>query len=137
MFALLIVVAVLIAATAYGLWDKKRTGKIAETQMKNPRNILTASDLGSELGELATLVQFFGAFCAPCKTTRGILSSAITQFPKIKHIEIDAESHLDLVRRLHINQTPTTIILNSRGEEFARAVGAPRKDQVITALQKI
>ena len=137
MFALLIVVAVVIAATAYGLWDKKRTGKIAETQMKNPRNILTASDLGSQLGELATLVQFSSSFCAPCKTTRGILSSAIAQFPKIKHIEIDAESHLDLVRRLHINQTPTTIFLNSRGEEFARAVGAPRKDQVITALQRI
>jgi len=52
----------------------------------------------------------------------------------IKHIEIDAEANLDLVRTLDIRSTPTTLILDSRGIEVGRAVGAPKREQVATAL---
>jgi thioredoxin-related protein len=50
---------------------------------------------------------------------------------------VDAESNLELVRRLDIRQTPTTIFLNAYGKEIARAVGAPKRDQVIYALERI
>jgi thioredoxin-related protein len=65
------------------------------------------------------------------------LSTVIAHYPKIKHVEVDAESNLELVRRLDIRQTPTTLFLNSEGREIARAVGAPKRDQVINALSKI
>ena len=61
----------------------------------------------------------------------------ISHYPKIKHIEVDAESNLDLVRRLDIRQTPTTLFLNPAGQEIARAVGAPKRDQVFEALARI
>jgi thioredoxin-related protein len=55
----------------------------------------------------------------------------------VKHIQIDAESHLELVRRLDIRSTPTTIFLNREGVEVGRAAGTPKRDQVITALAVI
>ncbi len=131
----LIIVAVLALATGYGLVDRKRAGKIKAKA--DSRHSIAAHEIGSELGEAATVLQFSSAFCTPCRTTRSTLSSVIAHFPKIKHVEIDAENNLALVRRLDIRQTPTTLFLNSAGREIARAVGAPKRDQVISALERI
>ena len=54
--------------------------------------------------------------------------------PGVAHIEVDAEEHLDLVRRLGVTRTPTTIIIDSHGHEITRAAGAPTKQQVMAAL---
>lgn len=131
----LLVVIVLLVACAYGIVDRKRSGKIKSK--KDSRNEIAAHEIGSEFGERATVLQFSSAFCAPCRATRSILSSVISHYPKIKHIEVDAEANLQLVRRLDIRQTPTTLFLNSAGKEIARAVGAPKRDQVIYALEQI
>ena len=57
--------------------------------------------------------------------------------PSVKHVEIDAESNLELVRKLNIISTPTTIFLDRTGKEVARAVGAPKRDQVINAIDQL
>jgi thiol-disulfide isomerase/thioredoxin len=88
----------------------------------------------AQLGEKATLVQFSSAFCAPCRATRRTLSEVTELVPGVEHLEVDAEHHLELVRRLGILRTPTTLVLDAAGNEVTRAVGAPRKEQVIAAL---
>jgi thiol-disulfide isomerase/thioredoxin len=88
----------------------------------------------AERGERATLVQFSSAFCAPCRTTRRILADVAEAVPGVVHVEIDAEHHLDAVRRLGILRTPTTLVLDAAGDELVRAAGAPRKEQVMAAL---
>jgi hypothetical protein len=93
-----------------------------------------AAAAGTELGERATLVQFSSAFCAPCRATRRVLSDVAGGVPGVVHLEIDAEHHLDVVRRLGILRTPTTLVLDPRGREVARAAGAPRKEQVLAAI---
>ncbi len=87
-----------------------------------------------QAGERATLVQFSSAFCAPCRATRRILSDVAEVVPGVVHVEIDAEAHLDLVRALDVVRTPTTLVLDAAGVERSRAVGAPRKEQVLAAL---
>ncbi len=49
-------------------------------------------------------------------------------------IEIDAESQLDLVRRLDVLNTPTVFVLDRDGRVVRRASGQPRKADVIAAL---
>jgi thiol-disulfide isomerase/thioredoxin len=87
-----------------------------------------------DLGDRATFVQFSSAFCAPCRATRRILEDVVAVTPGVTHIEIDAEHHLDLVRRLGILRTPTTLVLDDVGTEVTRAAGAPTKAQVLAAL---
>jgi len=55
----------------------------------------------------------------------------------VKHVQIDAESHLELVRELDIRSTPTTIFINKDGIEVGRAAGTPKRDQVLAALAAI
>jgi len=135
MNSILIVGAVLILALAFGFVDRKRSGRV--NNKEDLRHQVSSQEIGSELGEVATVLQFSSAFCTPCRATRSTLSSVIAHYPKIKHVEVDAESKLDLVRRLDIRQTPTTLFLNSAGREIARAVGAPKRDQVVNALERI
>ncbi|WP_104634742.1 thioredoxin family protein [Streptomyces sp. MH60] len=95
---------------------------------------LDAADLGAELGARATLVQFSSAFCAPCRATRRVLGEVAGLVPGVAHVEIDAEGHLELVRALDVLKTPTVLVLDADGRVVRRAVGQPRRADVIAAL---
>jgi thiol-disulfide isomerase/thioredoxin len=97
---------------------------------------LTAADLGAALGERATLLQFSSAFCAPCRATRRILAEVAGMVDGVRHIEVDAEAELGLVRRLGILRTPTVLVLDGTGTIVTRASGQPRKPDVIAAIGK-
>ena len=129
------ILIVLGVTSAYGLWYQRSRGKI--TVKPVPDKGLTASVIGGELGSRATLVQFSSAFCTPCRATRTLLEHVVTDLYDVRHVEIDAETNLELVRKLDIRSTPTTLILNSQGIEVGRAVGAPKRDQVLAALAAI
>jgi thiol-disulfide isomerase/thioredoxin len=100
----------------------------------SPGPLITGAELGLPLGERATLVQFSTAFCAPCRATRQILTEVAGMTEGVAHVEIDAESHLDLVRRLDIRRTPTVLVVGPDGRIAKRASGQPRKADVIAAL---
>jgi len=127
---------VLALASAYGIWYRLSRGAI-RTNKAVPGHRLTAATLGEELGSRATMVQFSSAFCAPCKATHALLSQMVIPMEDVKHVHIDAESHLELVRELDIRSTPTTIFLNREGIEVGRAAGTPKREQVIAALNAI
>ncbi len=97
-------------------------------------SVLAGTPWADQLGERATLLQFSSAFCAPCRATRRILGDVASASPGVVHVEVDAEHHLDVVRRLGILRTPTTLVLDDRGHEVTRATGAPTKQQVFSAL---
>jgi thiol-disulfide isomerase/thioredoxin len=144
-----VLVVVLVAATAFGLFRAARDGRFRGTHPVRGADpgqtgaadtpsvsVLDGADLEHELGERATLLQFSSAFCAPCRATRRVLSEVVDVVPGVVHVEVDAEHHLDLVRRLGILRTPTTLILDSHGREVSRAAGAPAKDAVLATLAR-
>ena len=139
--------AALALATAIGLLYRARNGALrpAGPAAGGPAGAgsgpggsgLTTADLGAPLGARATLVQFSTAFCAPCRATRQVLADVATMTDGIAHVEIDAESHLDLVRRLGVRRTPTVLVLGPDGRIARRASGQPRKADVIAALGEV
>ncbi|MFH9012125.1 thioredoxin family protein [Streptomyces sp. NPDC017943] len=133
MTGLVVCVAVLAAASALGVLHRRRSGRV-RVRGRDDGKRLDAADLGAQLGERATLVQFSSAFCAPCRATRRVLGEVAGLVPGVAHVEIDAEAHLDLVRRLDVLKTPTVLVLDAGGRVVRRAVGQPRKADVIAAL---
>src|ERR671937_307943 len=97
MTGLVVCVAVLVVASAYGVLHKRRSGRV-RVRGRDDGKRLGVAELGGELGERATLVQFSSAFCAPCRATRRVLTEVAGMVEGVNHVEIDAESHLDLVR---------------------------------------
>ncbi|WP_327693057.1 thioredoxin family protein [Streptomyces sp. NBC_00459] len=133
MTGIVMCVAVLAAASAFGVLHRRRSGRV-RVRVRDDGKRLGAAELGENLGERATLVQFSSAFCAPCRATRRILGEVAGLVPGVTHVEIDAEAHLDLVRRLDILKTPTVLVLDADGRIVRRATGQPRKEEVIAAL---
>jgi len=137
-----VVVVALVLATAFGLFRAFTDGRFrgthrvrgAEAATEAPLSVLHGADLEHDLGERATLLQFSSAFCAPCRATRRVLTDVAAVVPGVEHIEVDAEHHLELVRRLGVLRTPTTLVLDQHGQEVTRAMGALRKEQVLAAL---
>jgi thiol-disulfide isomerase/thioredoxin len=141
---LIALAAALLVATVLGVALRRRAGRFrpgsARTAVKPSQaesGVLTEADLGGGLGARATLVQFSTAFCAPCRPTRQILAQVAGMVDGVTHVEIDAASRLDLVRRLRINSTPTILVLGPDGTIVTRAVGLPRKADVIAALGSV
>ncbi|TYC14282.1 thioredoxin family protein [Actinomadura syzygii] len=136
MTGLWIAVAVLAAATVFGLVRRRRDGVLRAQRGSGDAvaDTLGPDELGAELGEKATLLQFSSAFCAPCRATRRVLGEVAEMVDGVAHVELDAESHLDLVRRLNVIRTPTVLVLDGAGRVVRRAAGAPRKPEVIAAL---
>lgn len=143
-----IAVIAVVAALGFGLFRLFTDGRFRGTKELHVTQEVHAPEphawdavtdaLGeTELGERATLVQFSSAFCAPCRATRRILGEVAEIVPGVVHLEVDAEHHLDLVRRLDILRTPTTLVIDGAGNEIARATGAPRKEQVLSAISAV
>ena len=129
------ILIVLTLASAYGFWYQRTRGKVKVKNAK--KGAISASDIGSELGSRVTLVQFSSAFCTPCRATRALLTDITADLDDVKHVDIDAEKNLDLVRRLDIRSTPTTLVLDKSGVEVGRAVGAPKRAEVLATLSSI
>ncbi|NBE99765.1 thioredoxin family protein [Nonomuraea sp. KC401] len=130
MSGLWVALATLALGTVIGVVHLRRRGRVRDVGGER----LTGADLREELGERVTLVQFSTAFCQPCRATRRILSDVSTLVPGVRHVEIDAESRLDLVRRLNIMRTPTVLVLDAAGAVVKRASGRPRKADVLAAI---
>jgi thiol-disulfide isomerase/thioredoxin len=130
---LILLLSLLAFLFVLGYWQRIRNGKFRKV---NGRSI-SEVELNQKLGRKATLVQFSTTFCSECRTAKAIVRDVVKDFKDITYVEVDAESNLDLVRRVDIRSTPTTIFLNSKGFEIARAKGAPKRDQLIKAIKAI
>ena len=131
----LAIALILALASIYGLWYQAKSGKIKGSKAKSPS--LSSEDIGAELGRRVTLLQFSSAFCTPCRATRVLLADISSGLDGVKHIDIDAEDNLELVRRLDIRTTPTTLLLDKYGIEVGSAVGAPKRREVLASLAAI
>lgn len=140
-----VIVVAVAAALGFGLWRAWSDGRFrgthrvrggAEAVPQEP-SVLDGVAIEHTLGERATLLQFSSAFCAPCRATRRVLTEVADLVDGVAHVEIDAEHHLELVRRLGIMRTPTTLVLDAGGRETTRAQGAPTKQQVLAALGQL
>ena len=123
----------LLLTAALAVWHRRRDGRLRTASTSGAGEDLRPLVPGSP-GERATLLQFSSAFCAPCRATRRILAEVAEVVPGVAHVEVDAESHLELVRRLGVLKTPTTLVLDARGREVLRASGQPKKADVLHAL---
>lgn len=140
-----VLVGAVLAATAIGGWRLLVDGRFRGTRRVRGTDpsagtvgaasgLLAGTPYADRLGERATLLQFSSAFCAPCRTTRRVLADVAGAVPGVAHVEVDAEQHLGLVRRLGVLRTPTTLVLDHTGVEVTRAAGAPTRAHVLAAL---
>lgn len=123
--SVVVLLVVAAAALTFGFWRRATDGRVRE-QAATPGP-------GVPLGQTATLVQFSSAVCAPCATTRRVLTD-ICASPGVEHVEIDVEQNRPLVEQFDITRTPTVLLLDHSGEVRRRVVGVPRRAELHAAI---
>ena len=124
---------ILVLTSLFGIYYRSKNGVIR----KKRRLHISSSEFAGSYGSRATILQFSTTFCTQCRAAKSLISDVIKNQSDISYIEIDAESNLELVRRVGIKSTPTTLFLDKGGFEIARATGAPKRDQLIKVLSAL
>jgi len=130
---LAVTTGVLATAGGAGWWLRRRDGKVRPASPQPGMPDLLRR-LGVEPGAPATLLQFSSAFCRPCRATRVLCARAAADHPGVRHVDVDAESHLDEVRALGVWRTPTVFVLDAAGRPVVRVTGQPTQEQLTGAL---
>ena len=124
---------ILVLTSVFGVYYRSKNGLIR----KKRRLHISQAEFAGSYGSRATILQFSTTFCSQCRAAKSLIADVIKNQSDITYVEIDAESNLELVRRVDIRSTPTTLFLDSAGFEIARAMGAPKRDQLIKVISAL
>jgi thiol-disulfide isomerase/thioredoxin len=130
-----LVVAVILAVLAIGLFWKLRTGR--SKRVTNGQQIDLAK-LGAvkngkpvlAFGERMTFLQFSTEFCSQCVQTARVYKELEQHSDGILHIEVDITNRLDVAKEFNILQTPTTLVLDAAGRVTSRIGGATKAQTI-------
>lgn len=139
--AVVIVLALLVVSTVFGLLWRARQGRVraAGGAVGNRAVVIRAADVGAsvDFGASATLLQFSTEFCARCPGTRRLLGQIADARHGVTHIDVDLTHRADLAARYSVLQTPTTLILDGGGSVRARVGGPPKRAEITRQLDDL
>ncbi|MEY4451507.1 MAG: hypothetical protein RLZZ380_628 [Actinomycetota bacterium] len=132
---LVAVVALLVLATLVGLIWKSTTGRAKRIKggVQIDLKEIGATKNGlpvTKFGEHTTFLQFSSETCSTCKQTSKLFEQLEKTSHGVLHIEVDLTHRLDLADKFGILQTPTTLVLDSKGIVKSRIGGAPKPSTI-------
>ncbi len=130
-----VVLAALLLTAVAAWWLRTRDGAVTTGPARTLPPVFER--LGIRAGDAdLTVVQFSTAFCGPCRATRARLRQLQTTRPGLAYVHVDAESHLEAVRALGVQRTPTLFYVDRRGA-VGRVEGAPRPAELTAAVDAV
>jgi len=132
---LIAVVGLLALATVAGIIWKVTTGRAKRVKTGEQIDLkeIGATKNGvpvTKFGEHTTFLQFSSETCSTCKQTAKLFEQLEKTSHGVLHIDVDLTHRLDLADKFGILQTPTTLVLDSKGIVKSRIGGAPKPSTI-------
>jgi len=134
-----ILIAVLIAAAALGLFLQRRDGRARPTAAAATDSARTELLATAGVGVTGPAVLHFSAeWCGPCAAVRrvvsGVTAELATRPRPPRDIEVDIDAEPALARELNVLSLPTTFVFDAEGRERFRISGVPKAGDLRSAL---
>ena len=132
---LLIIAVVVLLAVGAGFYWRATTGRAKRVNAGELIDLalLAASKNGkpvTKFGKRVTFLQFSSEMCSQCVQTARLFRDLEAHSDDILHIEVDITNRLDLAKKFHILQTPTTLVLDHTGRVTSRIGGAAKAETI-------
>ena len=130
------IVAVFVTAVvALGFIWRARTGRARRVNSAEQVDLalLGATKNGQPVTRFAkrvTFLQFSSEMCSQCVQTARVFNELEANSDDILHIEVDITNRLDLARKFHVMQTPTTLVLDHTGRVTSRIGGVAKPETI-------
>lgn len=139
---LAIVITLAIVAAIAGLAWRTRTGKsktVTDGGSVDLKELaaLKNGNLVTKFGRKTTFIQFSSEYCTQCRQTARLLGELEKADEGVLHVEIDITNRLELAKKYNVLQTPTTLVLDSKGRIKSRIGGAPKPAVIQQELEEI
>ncbi|MEV6929212.1 thioredoxin family protein [Dactylosporangium sp. NPDC051485] len=132
-----LVLAVLAAATVAGLLYRARYGRLRVSAGDLQRPPLPTGLLPPGAADGVVLLHFTSATCAPCRQVKAVCADLVQTLPGVRHVEVDADAHLDAVKSLDIWRLPTLLIVDRGGRIARRTVGVPDRSELRRTVTEV
>lgn len=84
------------------------SNQVVETDVEGLKTHLQSSGL--------VMVDFWAEWCAPCKAMAPMLDRLAIEFPNVRVVKINAETHKDVLETYGIRSLPTLLLYKNRSK---------------------
>jgi thioredoxin 1 len=136
MWILLIFITILIFA-AYVYWTFRKMKNMPVVADHKKIKLLTDQNFGNQIKKGVILVDFWAAWCAPCKMMSPVLNDVAEAITDNKSIgKLNIELYKSVPAKYNIRSIPTMILFKD-GKEVSRFVGIKSKDFLLKEINAL
>jgi thioredoxin 1 len=134
---LLIAAVVIFGFIAYVYYSYKKIKNTPEAEMNAAIKNLTDQNFQAQIKSGVTLVDFWAAWCMPCKMMVPILNEVADEIgDSAKIAKLDVEANRNSSAKYGVRNIPTMVLFKN-GKEINRFVGAKTKSFLVNEINKV
>jgi thioredoxin 1 len=128
-----LVIALLIA---YMVYSYRRIKNMPEVESHSSIKTLTDANFSAQVKNGLVLVDFWAAWCMPCRMMAPILNEMAEELGSDAHVaKIDIDANRASAAKYSVRSIPTLILFRN-GKEINRFVGVKTKDFLVKEIRK-